>query len=405
LSESLPLPHGSTLSRRRLLQAAGVGALGLGLGQLAPLPRVDESLRLDGIDGRIVGDDFSLGHRWRDGKLAHQPAKDAKVGQVGVLIVGGGVAGLTSAWRLQRSGYRDFQLLERSHYLGGIAHAGQAGEHRFPWGAHYVDPPGRGNKGLCKLYEDCKVILGYHPQDKRPLCDPRYIVKPPHRNILAGGRWTRGLMPWHMASPRERRVIKDFVAEMEYCAALRGMDGRRAFTFPIDASSRDDALRRLDGITMKTYMDQRRMRSPLLDWLVNDRCIDEFSLPFDRISAWAGIQYFASVAPLKPLPPPPGFPHDPRIDAVEAKRLGLVSEVYPDEDFAAGVQALAAKLATRPVGAMSKAKELLRSSWQVDLETRLTQEQNAIAEQAAGPEGQEGVAAFLEKREPDYLKG
>src|SRR5215472_2496637 len=60
--------------------------------------------------GEIVGPSEAIGDRIRDG-LSITPAKDAWL-RSSVLIVGGGVAGLSAAWQLLKSGFRDFVLLE-----------------------------------------------------------------------------------------------------------------------------------------------------------------------------------------------------------------------------------------------------------------------------------------------------
>ena len=50
----------------------------------------------------------TLGHRLRDGGLP--PASETR--QTGVLIVGGGIAGLSAGWWLARHGRDDFTILE-----------------------------------------------------------------------------------------------------------------------------------------------------------------------------------------------------------------------------------------------------------------------------------------------------
>jgi len=89
---------------------------------------------------------------------------------------------------------------------------------------------------------------------------------------------------------------------------------------------------------------------------------------------------------------------DPALDAEEARRVGLVCEVVEAEAFEARVGALAERLASGPVGALGLAKKLLREAYGTDLATRLDEEAAGIATQAAGPEGREGIMAFLEKR-------
>src|SRR5437868_5869527 len=69
--------------------------------------------------GELVGPSSDLGHRLRDG-WRPTPAADAWETH-GTVIVGGGVAGLSAAWRLARAGASDFVLLELEPAVGGTA--------------------------------------------------------------------------------------------------------------------------------------------------------------------------------------------------------------------------------------------------------------------------------------------
>ena len=90
------------------------------------------------------------------------------------------------------------------------------------------------------------------------------------------------------------------------------------------------------------------------------------------------------------------------LSADEALDLGLIAVVVPDDAVAAEAQRLAERLANGPVGALGRAKRLLRESPERDLGTQLDAEAAAIAESAAGAEGREGVAAFGERRAPRF---
>src|SRR5215216_2752694 len=66
-------------------------------------------------EGEIVGASDRLGHLIRDG-LRPEPESWERAG---VVIVGGGVAGLAAAWRFLRAGLEDFVLLELESAPGG----------------------------------------------------------------------------------------------------------------------------------------------------------------------------------------------------------------------------------------------------------------------------------------------
>jgi protoporphyrinogen oxidase len=65
----------------------------------------------------VEGEDNRICHQVRDGKIFTRPRASARHD---VVIVGGGVSGLTAAYRLQ---HRDFLLLEKEPHWGGNAYA------------------------------------------------------------------------------------------------------------------------------------------------------------------------------------------------------------------------------------------------------------------------------------------
>ena len=90
------------------------------------------------------------------------------------------------------------------------------------------------------------------------------------------------------------------------------------------------------------------------------------------------------------------------LSAAEALDWGLITEVVPDDELTAEAEALAARLAAGPAPALAAAKRLLHTSLEETLETHLAREAEAISAASGTPEGQEGVAAFVEKRPPVF---
>ena len=85
-------------------------------------------------EGEIVGASDRVGHLIRDG-LRPEPPSEAWE-RAGVVIVGGGVAGLAAAWRFLKAGFEEFVLLELEPAPGGTARSGDArGVVRYPRGA------------------------------------------------------------------------------------------------------------------------------------------------------------------------------------------------------------------------------------------------------------------------------
>jgi len=86
------------------------------------------------------------------------------------------------------------------------------------------------------------------------------------------------------------------------------------------------------------------------------------------------------------------------LSASLAAAWGLVQEVIPDADFAAQVEALAARLAAGPTLAYARTKELYNRALSQPLEAQLEEERQSIARSGTTHDFREGVRAFLEKR-------
>ena len=85
----------------------------------------------------------------------------------------------------------------------------------------------------------------------------------------------------------------------------------------------------------------------------------------------------------------------------EALEWGLVNEVVPDERLLSRALETAEKLAQGANGAFGATKRLIAHSIGA-LESQMVLESVTIARHAVGPEGREGVSAFLEKRKPRF---
>jgi len=94
-----------------------------------------------------------------------------------------------------------------------------------------------------------------------------------------------------------------------------------------------------------------------------------------------------------------------RFDAVEAHRLGLVHQLVFADGLDAAVEALLARLGEGAPGAQSAAKDLIFAVADRPVTDALVADTaQRIAGLRSGPEGREGIAAFLEKRAPAWGK-
>jgi enoyl-CoA hydratase len=90
------------------------------------------------------------------------------------------------------------------------------------------------------------------------------------------------------------------------------------------------------------------------------------------------------------------------VGAEEARERGLVNAVFSPEDLMDRTLELARSLAAKSPLVLARAKELTNRSLQADLTRSLADEAEAFADLFASDDQKEGMAAFLEKREPHF---
>jgi 2-(1,2-epoxy-1,2-dihydrophenyl)acetyl-CoA isomerase len=90
------------------------------------------------------------------------------------------------------------------------------------------------------------------------------------------------------------------------------------------------------------------------------------------------------------------------VPAGEAQRLGLVTEVVPAGEVVATAHKLAQRLATGPTRTLAATKRQVNRALDVDRDTALAEEAWAQESVMTTEDAQEGVRAFVERREPTY---
>lgn len=91
-----------------------------------------------------------------------------------------------------------------------------------------------------------------------------------------------------------------------------------------------------------------------------------------------------------------------RLTAAEALEWGLVNQVLPADEVLTAAVGLAKQLAQGPTLAYGGAKRLLYQSLNQTLESQMEHEARTIAAISTSADAQEGIAAFLEKRRPEF---
>lgn len=271
-----------TISRRELIG----GLLGVSAATIAGCSPSEMS----SIEGELLSPDFATGHRLRERPISIPSIREWV--DFPVVIVGGGIAGLTAGWHLQRSCKLDFVLLELESQVGGTATSGSIDRFRFPWGAHYITTPLPENTALIELLQEMGVVEDI-ATDGSPIIGEDHLCRDPEERIFADGSWHEGLFPVQGASQNDLDQVTDFHATMREWSLRRDAGGKRWFTLPIANCSEDPEPRSLDRISMQQWMDEQGWDSPRLRWYVDYACRDDYGLTIDRTSAWAGILYYA----------------------------------------------------------------------------------------------------------------
>jgi glycine/D-amino acid oxidase-like deaminating enzyme len=247
-------------SRRRFLSAALVGLVSKGDRRIA---------------GSFVDDGHDPGHRLRDRAPFRKPSQQVKVP---VVIVGGGVAGLSAAWRLEKRGFRDFVVLEMEQRAGGNSRWGENEVSAYPWGAHYVPVPDKKATLVRELFEELGVL---HDGE----WEERHLCFTPKERLFLHGRWQDGIEPTVAATAQDHehyRRFADLVAEFRATGQ---------FTIPMEAGARASDL---DRMSFHDWMQTQGLNAKYLMWYMNYACRDDYGAPASDVSAWAGLHYFAS---------------------------------------------------------------------------------------------------------------
>jgi enoyl-CoA hydratase/carnithine racemase len=86
----------------------------------------------------------------------------------------------------------------------------------------------------------------------------------------------------------------------------------------------------------------------------------------------------------------------------ECERAGLVLQAVPLEELKAVVMAHAQMLAALPLASLVTTKRLIMDPLKLQLRASIAAENRALAELVGGPANREALAAFRDKREPDF---
>jgi protoporphyrinogen oxidase len=239
--------------------------------------------------GRLLGQSHEVGHRLRDG-FRPEPERFERAS---VVIVGAGAAGLSAAWKLARSGFRDFVVLELEDHPGGTSASGKNDVSAFPWGAHYVPVPPRESRALIELLREMGTVEG-EDDAGRPIIAEEQLCRAPQERLFYAGTWHEGLYPRYGETREEARQLRAFEAEIARWVAFKDDRGRRAFAVPTALAADHPDLDALDRQSIAQWLAERRLTSPRLRWWIEYACRDDYGTTLETTSAYAALLYFAA---------------------------------------------------------------------------------------------------------------
>lgn len=242
------------------------------------------------LEFAFAGIDLERGHALRD-LLAQGPLPaPTLVRRAQVIIAGGGVAGLAAARSLRLAGVHDFALLELEDTPGGNSRAGAVNGVACPLGAHYLPVPGEHAPEVQDLLEELGLrqrVAGRWQYDERHLCHS------PQERLYFEREWQEGLLPVQGVGEATLEQYRRF--SQAVAAASRAA----RFTMPqfaaLDAKTGlAHAHQALDAMIFEAWLQQQGLDDAHLRWYLDYCCRDDYGAGMARVSAWAGLHYFAS---------------------------------------------------------------------------------------------------------------
>lgn len=266
------------MQRRQFLAATAVTALA----GCQDAPRT--------LEGGFTGIDLVRGHQVRDLLQTGQLPAPAVVRRTQVVIAGGGVAGLAAARALRLAGVDDFALLELEDQAGGNSRGGTVNGIACPLGAHYLPVPGDDAREVQDLLEELGLrqrVAGRWQYDERHLCHS------PQERLFFQGEWHEGLLPVHGVGEATLAQYRRFAQQVQALGRaarfrlpmLKGFDAKRPLAPEHQA---------LDAIIFEEWLVREGFDDAHLRWYLDYSCRDDYGAGTARVSAWAGIHYFAS---------------------------------------------------------------------------------------------------------------
>lgn len=245
--------------------------------------------RMNTIFLKLTGTNHILGHKLRFPDFPNI----SETMEIPVLIIGGGIAGLTAGYTLNKRGGKDFLIVELEAETGGNAKSGENKYSKYPLGAHYLPLPNASNVELIDFLFDVGVIIGRDENDN-PIFDEEQLSFAPQERLFIKNYWQEGIVPQYGSSDADQQELTRFLHKMEEFQALKDQNGHYIFNIPMCYSSPEKFDLGLDQITMEEWLRKEGYTSSYLHEYLNYCCRDDYGTGIKYTAAFAVIHYFAA---------------------------------------------------------------------------------------------------------------
>ena len=184
-------------------------------------------------------------------------------------------------------------VLDLENEPGGTALGGVNDLGGYPWGAHYLPAPDKSQPDLVALLDELGCVESYD-RSGQPIYREGVRCAAPQERVFAAGFWQPGLVPSYGFSRSSQEQVQAFLHKVHGYAGQVGQDGRKAFCFPMSASSEDPRFLALDDISWAAWLKQHHFEDELVKWLASYATRDDFGAEPSQTSAWFGIHYYAA---------------------------------------------------------------------------------------------------------------
>lgn len=256
---------------------------------LAAIPFIQSCTKsIEKLIFKITGTNHILGHRLRTSDFP----KPSEIIQENIVIVGGGISGLSAARYLSKNGISDFKLIELEDEVGGNSLASENTYSKYPLGAHYLPMPNLENKELISFLNEENIIT--HFENENPVFNEAYLCFDPHERLFIKNYWQEGIIPKYSLSESDLLAFEKFDQLISELKTAKGNDDLFAFDIPMSKVSQDGNFTKLDKITLKDWLLENKLNNEHLNIYLNYCCKDDYGIGIDKVSAWAGLHYFCS---------------------------------------------------------------------------------------------------------------